>query len=295
MVRNGAAGIVSNARGLRLTTLDNTSDSEMDSYTAEELRCFRAVKLALLADGIPAPRISDTMLVITTMCSKMRVEKAVAKFKECSSILDEYALDPQGGGYDEIWKRDWAELEPFWSRYASCGVDRGGSAVLWIRGGDKTLPEEEQALVRTGFLAWAAVHSDLHTLRRGTTMIIDTTAASAEKVGNERKLQKVWQSYPLRPQNIFIVGAGVIKRVAITALIKFASLFTSNKVLSRIRFTGDMEPVKAAIALEQMPTYVSQVEREEMSVWVRRRLSEFPQLPDSWDEGDGGECAMGAA
>ena len=267
----------------------------MDSYTAEEIGCFRAVKSALLADGVPARRISDTMLVITTMCSKMRAEKAVTKFKECSIVMDDYALDPEGGGYDEICKRDWADLEPFWSRYASCGVDRGGSAVLWIRGGGKTLPEEERALVRTGFLAWAAVHSDLHTLRRGTTMVIDTTAASAEKVGNERKLQKVWQSYPLRPQNIFIVGAGLIKRVAITALIKFASLFTSNKVLSRIRFTADMEPVKAAVAVEQMPTYVSEVEREEMSSWVRRRLSEFPQLPDGWDEGDDGGRAVGIA
>ena len=291
-MRNGPAGIVSNARGLRLTRLESNG---MDSYTAEEIGCFRAVKSALLADGVAARRISDTMLVITTMCSKMRVEKAVAKFNECISVLDEYALDPQGGGYDEVCKRDWAELETFWSRYASCGVDRGGSAVLWIRGGGKTLPEEEQALVRTGFLAWAAVHSDLHTLRRGTTMVIDTTAASAEKVGNERKLQKVWQSYPLRPQNIFIVGAGLFKRVAITALIKFASLFTSNKVLSRIQFTADMEPVKQAIAFEQMPTYVSQVEREEMSVWVRRRLSEFPQLPGRWDEDDDGERAIGAA
>ena len=36
----------------------------------------------------------------------------------------------------------------------------------------------------------------------------------------------MYQSFPLRPQRILIMGAGTIKRVFINALIKFASIFS---------------------------------------------------------------------
>ena len=44
-----------------------------------------------------------------------------------------------------------------------------------------------------------------------------------------------YQSLPLRPQNLYIVGAGLLKRLAINALIKFASVFSNSKVLARIQ------------------------------------------------------------
>ena len=44
-----------------------------------------------------------------------------------------------------------------------------------------------------------------------------------------------YQSLPLRPQNLYIVGAGLLKLLAINALIKFASVFSNSKVLARIQ------------------------------------------------------------
>ena len=61
-------------------------------------------------------------------------------------------------------------------------------------------------LSQAGTLYYLAVHSDLASLREGITFVVDTTKSPAKPVGNERKLQKTWQSYPLRPQNLFIVG-----------------------------------------------------------------------------------------
>ena len=43
------------------------------------------------------------------------------------------------------------------------------------------------------------------------------------------------RAFPNRPQAILIFGAGPIKRVFLKALIKFASLFTKNKIIDRIR------------------------------------------------------------
>ena len=63
----------------------------------------------------------------------------------------------------------------------------------------------------SGVLYWMSVHSDIETLRRGCTFVIDTSKQSATPVGNERKLQKTWQSLPLRPQHVFIVGASFVK------------------------------------------------------------------------------------
>ena len=91
------------------------------------------------------------------------------------------------------------------------------------------------ACVRAGILYWMSVHSDMVSLRGGCTFVIDSTNAPDRKVGNERKLQKTWQSLPLRPQNLYIVGASFVKRLFINALIKFASVFSNSKVLARIQ------------------------------------------------------------
>lgn len=59
-----------------------------------------------------------------------------------------------------------------------------------------------------GMLYWMAVHSDITTLRNGITFVIDIGNKPDKTIGNERKLQATWQSMALRPQHIFIVGAG---------------------------------------------------------------------------------------
>lgn len=261
----------------------SVSDSSSPEWSAEELDAFREVKRRLLADGVPEGRLGDREVVLTTMCSKLRPDKAVAKFGDFFGILDEYQLDPGKGGFRELEASDWAEIDQFWDRYSVTGRDVGGRGIMWINGG-RTEVEEEQRLVRTSCMFYYAAHADMVTLRDGITMVIDTSNAPTSKVGNERKLQRTWQAYPLRPQNIFIVGASFIKRLTINALIKIASLVTSNKVIGRVQFV-ELPGVRQAIGEEDMPAQHGGKERPPVKEWVKARLAGFPTLPDGWFEG----------
>ena len=106
---------------------------------------------------------------------------------------------------------------------------------MWVNGG-LTREEDESRLIRTSCLMFLSCHADLHTLRNGITMCIDTSTAPDERVGNERKLQETWQAYPVRPQHFFIIGASPTKRLFINALLKVVATFSSSKVIQRLRF-----------------------------------------------------------
>ena len=60
--------------------------------------------------------------------------------------------------------------------------------------------------MRAGVLYFVAIHADLTSLREGITFVIDTTEQPSAKVGNEAKLQKSYQSYPLRPQVLSVAS-----------------------------------------------------------------------------------------
>ena len=274
-----AAGV----EGLSVSDAPPDAPVSPPDWTSEELDAFREVKRRLLASGIAAARLGDREVTLTTMASKLRVDKAVEKFGEFFGILDEYMLDSGGGGFAEVeGGSSWDELAPFWDRYSVAGRDLGGHSVMWINGG-RTEVDEEQRLVRTSCLYYYACHADMATLRGGLTMVIDTTNAPSSKVGNERKLQKTWQAYPLRPQNIFIVGASFLKRLTINALIKLASLVTSNKVIGRVQFV-EMPGVRTAIGPDDMPSQHGGKTRPDVKEWIEARLASFPRLPDGWFE-----------
>ena len=150
---------------------------------------------------------------------------------------------------------------------------------MWISSSEPNQIAEEQTVVHAGILYWMAVHSDAVTLRDGCTFVIDTTRQKGiPQVGNERKLQKTWQSLPLRPQNLFIVGASYLKRLFINALIKFASVFSNSKVLSRLRFV-EMHQVKEAISDENMPMSLGGKDRKQsVDEWVLTRLANYDGL-----------------
>ena len=240
------------------------------------------MKRRLLASGIAVARLGDREVVVTTMASKLRVDKAVAKFTDYLGILDEYHLDSGGGGFAEVeGGSSWDDLESFWHRYSVAGRDLGGHSIMWINGG-RTEVEEEQRLVRSSILYYYACHADMVTLRGGLTMVLDVAYTS--NVGNERKLQNTWQAYPLRPQNIFIVGAGYIKRLAINALIKLVSIVSSNKVIGRVQFV-ELPGVRAAISEDNMPAQHGGKARPAVKEWIEARLASFPKLPCGWFEG----------
>ena len=125
---------------------------------------------------------------------------------------------------------------------------------------------------------WRYTLTQLLCATAARSLLILLSKKGIPQVGNERKLQKTWQSLPLRPQNLFIVGASYLKRLFINALIKFASVFSNSKVLSRIRFV-EMDQVKEAISDENMPMALGGKDRmQTVDEWVLTRLTNYEGL-----------------
>ena len=255
------------------------------AFSAAEHAAFRAVAAALTAPphSVPAHQVRAREVAVVTMVSKLRVEKAVTKYKQFLDVLKEYGLTLDSF-YEDAAELH-AKLSHKWANnYQVCGVDNGGRAVMWIGSSEPTQVAEETTVVHAGIMYWMAVHSDLATLRDGCTFVIDTSKQGNNRVGNERKLQKTWQALPLRPQNLFIVGANFLKRLFINALIKFASVFSNSKVLARIQFV-EMPEVFKAIPTKNMPHELGGDERCAVEPWVHARLRAFDGL--SLDSADG--------
>jgi hypothetical protein len=160
---------------------------------------------------------------------------------------------------------------------------------MWIRARPVQVAEEKDSIM-AGLIYFTAIHADYKSLREGITFVLDTTENDmVTKVGNENKLQKCYQSMPLRPQRIYILGTNYFKRIAINALLAFISLFTKEKVIQRIKF-ADYEDVKSEVTNENLPSYLPGCgtahglkTNEDLVKWVKRRLENFPKIPENWD------------
>lgn len=261
-------------------------------WTEEEIQAGKETKKLLEADEkFNNKYISKRELWLCVVNCKFRPEKAKDKYVKwtgemkssfgINSFDDVYrGISPDGKGHDGGWK----ELEPLFTAYAGCGRDDKDRSIMWI----KTRPtqiEEEQNAVRVGAIFYTAVHADMVSMREGITFVLDTVGNDmTSKIGNESKLQKVYQAIPLRPQKIFILGAGWLKRTLINGIIAFASLFTKEKVIDRIEFC-EQARVEESVSKESMPVHRggkggSIDSNEKVVQWVRERLANFPAIPD---------------
>ena len=274
-----------------------------DPWSDEEIASCKQTKILLKASKDFDQRfLSDREIFLTTVNCKFRSDKAVEKMITWTNEMrDSFGINSftdvfdgigaNGEGSDEEWER----LSDLFTAYAGCGLDRHRRSIMWIRTRPTVLKEERDA-VRCGVVYFTAVHADMVSMRNGITFVIDTTKNDmVNKTGNESKLQRVYQSIPLRPQNIFILGAGWFKRAAINFLISFASLFTKDKVIDRVRF-ATIDEVKVEISEQNLPAYLKSgtVGGEQVNAlatggglednkhvvnYVRRRLREFPPIP----------------
>jgi hypothetical protein len=243
-------------------------------WTAEEREVCLAVREQLIKQkGLKPSQVGEIELITITMNAKQRVDEAVQKFLTYhQSILGEY-------GIDDVWAGD-ASIHDQWHRHLVAGRDDGDRGIMWVHGGG-TQPEEETQCIRASCRYFFAVHADRHTLRSGISLVIDTSNSPKTKIGNEKKLQVAWQNFPTRPQGIFILGTSMITRIAINAIIAFASLFAKNKVIARIRFS-DIKEMETKFTKAQLPELHGGEKRAQTAEWVKARLDAFPRmgLPD---------------
>eukprot|EP01038_Epipyxis_sp_PR26KG_P009617 gene9617-12950_t len=293
--------------------VENELNSSDNLFSEEEISAAIETKSLLLSQyGYKPEDIPTRELMIVTMNCKLRPETAAKKYKKWFDALESFGIcsfkDIWEGlsleSDDDILNRDnqdeitssskkypYADSNDQWNgllkvipAYAGCGKDKNNRSIMWI----KTCPvqkEDEKLAVRIGCIYFTAIHSDLNSLRNGITFVLDTTGNSMEKkVGNEDKLQRVYQSIPLRPQKIMILGANFVKRFLINSIITIASYFTSEKVIDRIRFV-DIDEVKDEIDDESMPIHMGGQgggisDDVELLSWVKSRIKNFPPLPD---------------
>jgi hypothetical protein len=273
-----------------------SASSKPSEWTPDEVEAARQTKKLLKASkDFDQGFLSDREIFLTTVNCKFRPDKAAEKmikwtnemkssFK-INSFADVYAgIGPNGDA--EGAEKEWERLSSLFTAYAGCGLDKMGRSIMWIRTRPTNLAEERDA-VRCGVIYFTAVHGDLVSMRNGITFVIDTANNDmVSKTGNEGKLQRVYQSIPLRPQHIFILGAGWIKRALINAVIAFASLFTKDKVIDRVRF-ATLEEVQQEVETVNLPSYMHPdarggglgADNSQVVDYVRRRIREFPQVP----------------
>jgi len=230
----------------------SNSNEEDTVFTKDEIKGFYDTRdLLLSSKGFKREDLDQRTLFLTVINSKLRPESAAEKYKKLLDNLKLFNIT----SYPQIWagldddnspenELEWQKIKSLLSAYGGTGRDKQDRGIMWIRTRG-ILPEEETLAVRTSIIYWFSVHADLRSLREGITFVLDTTNNDLDsKHGNESKLQRTWQSIPLRPQRIFILGANYLKRILINALLTVASYFTSEKVIERIRFADLPEILK---------------------------------------------------
>jgi hypothetical protein len=246
----------------------------------------RTVELLLEKSDFHQPFLSKSHLWLCLVNCKFRPEKTVDKFVKWTNQMRVFGIN----SFDDVHEgldteEEWNRLSGSFTAFGGCGLDNDNRSIMWIVT-RKTPESEERDAIRCGALYFLAMHADLVSMREGITFVLDTTDNSmVDKVGNENKLQKVYQSIPLRPQHIFIIGAGWVKRALINAVISVISLFTKEKVIDRIRF-ATLEEVEKTVSKSSLPKKhggdAGGIKTNELLVqYVKSRLEEFKKLtPD---------------
>ncbi len=245
-------------------------------YTEEELEVIRQVKKQLIEKHeIDESRIGLKTLALTTIVTELRVDEAAEKYvkylqstADCgvANLTDEEAL---------IMKDE--DLQKCIKSIAACGRDNLGRSVMWIRGNTAFPEEVESYLIRASVMYHVAIHADAVSLREGITFVSDTSQRPAKRAKNEAKLQRTWQSMPMRPQAFLIVGASLPLRVIINSLVLVGSYVTKQKILDRIKFVKISDALKA-MPDESQPEYLGGKggNIQDIMQWTKDRIEAFP-------------------
>lgn len=263
--------ITNNSKIVLVKSIFHKMSSDIIVYTTEELEAMRKAKSLVLdesfqkkfknyfnGNAFTQDNLSKRHLAVTVLVSKCRPEEAAEKYIKWVGALQEWGIlelnenqlinPPEGS--DEYLRN-----------YALCGRDVSGRRIFWICGGAKPIPNDMAEEKKSHFAAlryYMALHSDAKTLREGCTFVIDLTYKGNAKEGNESRMQRAHNAYPLRPQNIYIVGASAAVRISVNALLKIAAFTTRLKILGRVKFVNLNDVLVengGVIPKESLPTF----------------------------------------
>lgn len=254
-----------------VSALDQGPDA--GSWKEEELETIEQVKAALAEDkDVDLSLVEEEVIVLCTMVGKQRVEKAVESVKKYLSVKERFGVPML---FKEGWQEELKKLAPHLEKYAVCGRDQGGRNVMWINPDGGIEIADEGSAMTAGCYFMIAMNSDMHTMRHGSSMVMDANVPD-RKIGNEKKLQKAWSDFPNRPQHIIIINASTLKRVFINAMVKFVSVFSSNKIFQRLRFGNMEDVVERCMPEDSLPSTHGGPDRGTALDWVSARITAFP-------------------
>jgi hypothetical protein len=254
-------------------------DCGVETWTAEEIRAIRATERVIF-ERDNSTLIEPRVLCAACLIGKLRPDTSADKYISWLNLLhDDFGITLEDVFSNLDATDTWEELRPLLENFRACGKDEMGRSIFWIRGNGGVSVADESRSIRAGMLYWLAVHADWVSLRNGISFVVDT-GGNSSNIGNEKKMQKANQSFPLRPQRIMILGTNFVQRVIINALIRFASLFAKDKVIDRITFST-IDDVIACMPLESLPSYVGgNGAGVDVVEWTRSRVAQFPAVPE---------------
>lgn len=154
--------------------------SFVNSFTAEEIACFRETKKLLVGRGYDPSKLDNRTIVLTAINSKLRADTASGKYDKLSVAMGEFGIETLGEVWRDIGHNCEHLLDSNIARlmdlYAPCGIDKQNRSIMWIRAARPVKVSDESDSVKAGLVYWTAIHSDFNSLRNGITFVLDTTS-----------------------------------------------------------------------------------------------------------------------
>ena len=148
----------------------------VNQFSKEEISVIAEVSKLLVKSekdggaGIAKEDVRPREVAMVTLITKLRVDKAVVKYKQLLDVLKQYGLSMSS--LYESKELLLAKLGDKWAaNYQVAGVDKGGRSAMRLSASEPSKLSEEQTVVHSGILYWQAVHSDITTLRDGCTFV----------------------------------------------------------------------------------------------------------------------------
>jgi CRAL/TRIO domain len=265
-------------QSLSLTSVQdalNEIDAQDISYSPEEIQTIREVKRRLEEED-KLSYVNLRFLAFTVVICKNRVEDSLQKYRKLIKAMSSCGM-PIIESDEELWSDKNME-DHLRNYYAACGVYFENRQIMWIRGGEPIQEGDEKSAIRAGIVYVIAVHADNVSIREGITFVLDLSKSKVrERSKNESNLQRINQSYPLRPQAIYMAGTSAAMRITVNAIIRIASLFTKEKILQRIKFVS-MEEVMSLVPKQSGPQYLGGFggDIDDVVEWARNRYFKMP-------------------
>lgn len=253
-------------------------------YTLEEIKSMKEVYKNLTEQqSIDPKRIGLRALALITIISKSNVPLASDKYVKLLNALQICGVDSLRLSDNEVDNlMNDKNIVDFIDTFSLCGQDHEDRSILWIKYRNQRFPPEtERAYCISRILYWLASHADNKTIHEGVTTIVDLSGEKQPHgygYGDEHKIKKLHQAFPMRPQTVKLAGARYLIQILLNFVIMVVFAITRSNALKRIKFITLDEAIKST-PIENAPGYIKiggEIADNNRKEWIRERILCLP-------------------